>query len=461
MSGTERFDVVIIGAGQAGPSLAHGLAQAGKRVALAERKDLGGSCVNFGCTPTKAAIASARVAHDARRAATFGIRVGRVRVDFPAVLERARAIVMQSREGLERSFADTGNPRLIRGHARLDGRGSEGFRVRVADAAVLADHVVLDTGARTAVPEIEGLETIDFLHAGNWLDRPELPSHLLVVGGGYIGLEMSQLYRRMGSRVTVIERSARVAGREDEDVAVALQRVLEAEAVELRLNTGIRRVEPHAGGVRVIVEREGRSATVRGSHLFLATGRRPNTDDLGLETVGVAVSDRGFVQADARLATTVPGIWASGDIRGGPMFTHTAWDDHRVLMSQLAGDGSRTTERIVPYAIFTDPELGRVGMTETEARSAGKDVAVARFDVARNSRAREMGDVSGFVKVIVDRATERILGAAVLAAAGSELVHLYIDVMQAGAPFTVIRDAVHIHPTLAEAVQSAVAALDA
>lgn len=456
----EHYDVFIIGAGQAGPALAHALAKRGRRVAVAERKDLGGSCVNFGCTPTKAAIASARLAHDARRASEFGLRVPAVEVDFPAVLARARNIAIQSRQGLERGFTGSENPRLFRGHARLDGRDADGFRVGIGDLTVIANQVVLDTGTRTAFPRIDGLDTVDVIHAGNWLDRSELPSHLLVLGGGSIGLEMSQFYRRMGSRVTVIEQSDRVASHEDDDVAQALRDFLEAESIEFRMETEVRRIERHAGGVRVAVERHGRAADVDGSHLFLATGRRPNTDDLGLETVGLATDERGFVPVDERLETPVKGLWVVGDIRGGPMFTHTSWDDHRILLSQLGGDGSRTTKRIVPYAVFTDPELGRVGITETEARRTGLDVKVARFDLAHNSKAKQLGASGGFIKVIADRDTERLLGAAVLAALGSELVHLYVDVMQAGAPYGVIRDAIHVHPTLAEAIQSAVTVLD-
>jgi pyruvate/2-oxoglutarate dehydrogenase complex dihydrolipoamide dehydrogenase (E3) component len=460
MSGTDRYDVVIIGAGQAGPSLAHGLANAGRRVAMAERKDLGGSCVNFGCTPTKAAIASARVAHDARRAAEFGVRVTGVEVDFPAVLRRAREVALGSRRGLERGFEGSDNPKLLRGHARIEGRDGDRFRVRLGDGAVSAAQIVIDTGTRTAVPRIDGLDTVDFIHAGNWLDTPELPRHVAMVGGGYIALEMSQFYRRMGSRVTVIERSARIAGREDDDVAAALTEVLRAEGVEFRFAAGLGQVDRRPTGVRVHLEQSGRAETIDASHLFVATGRMPNTDDLGLETVGVRRSDHGFIETDRRLATSVGGIWAAGDVRGGPMFTHTAWDDYRVLMSQLAGDGSRTTERIVPYAVFTDPELGRVGVTEAEAKRGGRDVKVARFDMARNSKARELGDPGGFIKVIAERATGQLVGAAVLAVGGAELVHLYVEVMNAGAPYTVIRDAVQIHPTLAEAVQSAVAALD-
>ena len=456
---TINYDILIIGGGQAGIPLAHALAKEGKRVALAEREHLGGSCVNFGCTPTKAAIASARVAHQARRAAEFGLRIPAIEADFPAVLERAKSVLMESRNGLEKELKNSANPKLLRGHARLEGRDGEAFRVRVDDAVITAGQVVLDTGTRTLVPPIEGLDSVDFIHAGNWLEKTELPAHLAIIGGGYIALEMGQLYRRMGSRVTVVEETGQVAGHEDEDIATALQKLLESEGIEFRLNARARRVEANNRGVTLGLGGKG-DAEIRASHLFVATGRKPNTDDLGLETVGVRVSDHGIVEADKRLATNVKGIWVAGDIRGGPMFTHTSWDDHRVLLSQMTGDGSRTTDRVVPYAIFTDPELGRVGMTEREAQKSAGNVKVARYEMKKNSKARELGETEGFIKVVADAGTNRVLGAAVLAAEGAELVHLYVDLMNTGAPYTVIRDAIHIHPTLAEAVQSAVEAFD-
>lgn len=449
------FDFLIIGAGQAGIPLAHALAKVGHRVGLAERKHLGGSCVNFGCTPTKAAISSARLVHQARRAAEFGLSIPTVEVDFPAVLERAKRILMESRDGLRKDLADSENPKLLRGQARIQGRDGQGFKVRINEQTVTAGQIVLDTGTRSLIPQIDGLTDVDFIHAENWLEQTELPKHLAIIGGGYIGLEMGQFYRRMGSRVTVVEESSQVTGREDEDVAQALQEFLEKDGVEFRLKSQVRRVARREEGLALTVENATHSHELAASHVFVATGRRPNTDDLGLETIGVAVSDSGIVKVNEHLATNVAGIWAAGDIRGGPMFTHTSWDDFRVLLSQLSGDGSHTTERIVPYAIFTDPELGRVGTTEREARKAGKDIKVARYEMKKNGKAREQGDTEGFVKVIVGTSTKRVLGAAVLAVEGSELVHLYVDLMNADAPYTTIKDAVHIHPTMAEAVQSA------
>jgi pyruvate/2-oxoglutarate dehydrogenase complex dihydrolipoamide dehydrogenase (E3) component len=453
------YDLFIIGGGQAGLPLASAAAKAGRRVALAERKHLGGSCVNFGCTPTKTAFASARVAHQARRGAEYGVRIPSVEVDFAAVLARAKRIVAESVAKLDRQFEGRDNPTLIRAHARLAGRDGDRFVIDVDGERLTASQVVLDTGTRTLVPPIDGVADVGFMDADHWLDHDELPRHLLIVGGGYVGLEMSQFYRRMGARVTVVHAHAHVAGREDHDVADALQRVLEDEGVAFVLGHRAKRFAKTAGGVRTTLDNQGRTQEIETSHVFLAAGRKPNTDDLGLDTVGVEVSDTGIVDVDSRLATSTPGILAAGDIRGGPMFTHTSWDDYRILASRLLGDGARTTDRIVPYAVFTDPALGRVGITEQQARDANRDVRIGRFAMRNNGKARELGETQGFSKVVVDAQSERILGAAVLAFEGAELVHLYVDLMNADARYGVLRDAIHIHPTLAEAMQSAVADL--
>jgi len=453
------YDVFIIGAGQAGPPLARALAHAGQRVALAERKHLGGSCVNFGCTPTKAAFTSARVAHVARRAGEYGIRIPSIGVDFEAVLERAQGIVAQSVAHLERLFQDTDGLTLMREHARLAGRDGDGFTVTVGGRRLTAGRIVLDTGNRSRIPAIDGIDAVPFIDADHWLEHDALPHHLLIVGAGYVGLEMSQFYRRMGAQVTVVHTADQIAEHEDRDVAEALQHALEGEGIRFLLEHRAKRFSRTATGVRTTLEVGGKEQAIESSHLFLATGRRPNTDDLGLDTVGVAVSDNGIVEVNERLATSVAGIWAAGDIRGGPMFTHTSWDDYRILASQLLGDGARTTDRIVPYAVFTDPELGRVGMSELQARESGKRVRVGRFEMRDNGKAKEIGETQGFCKVVVDAESEQILGAAVLAAHGGELVHLFVDLMNAHARYGVLRDAIHIHPTLAEAMQSAVAQL--
>jgi pyruvate/2-oxoglutarate dehydrogenase complex dihydrolipoamide dehydrogenase (E3) component len=455
------YDLVIVGAGQAGPPLATALAKRGWRVAVAERKQLGGSCINFGCTPTKAVIASARVAHLARRGREFGIRIPSVEPDLSAVLERARGIVIQSRAGLREALANQKTVTVIEGHARLEGREGRAFRLRVGAKPVLATQVVLDTGTRSRIPPVRGLEKVDFMTAENWLNRSRQPEHLVVLGGGYTGLEMAQFYRRMGSRVTVVDQAGQIAGREDPDVAEALRTLLEAEEITFRLEVEVESVEPEGSGVRLSLKtRTGRRDSLPASDVFVAAGRKPNTDDLGLDTIGLEPAKDGTIEVTKRLATRVRGVWAAGDIRGGPMFTHTAWDDSRVLLSQLAGDRSRTTDRIVPYAIYTDPQLGRVGMTEEEVRKAGRKVRVGRFELRENGKAQEIGETEGFIKVIADARSGQILGAAVLAAEGAELVHLFVDVMNARGRSGVIRDAIHIHPTLAEAVQSAVSALE-
>lgn len=382
-----------------------------------------------------------------------------------AVLARAKKIAQHSREGLEKSLSGHDNPLLIRGHARFvarEGKDGDGerFRLTVGSEEILASHVVVDTGTRSAVPDIEGLKDIEYLDAENWLDHPVLPKRLAMVGGGYIGLEMAQFYRRMGAQVTVIENSGQVAGQEDPDVATAIQRMLEGEGIAFRLNTKAKRFQARPDGILLSLDCGGKPEELAASHVFMAVGRKPNTDDLGLENIGLHPTARGALEVDRRLCTGIPGVWAVGDVRGGPMFTHTAWDDFRIVESQLTGDGSRTTDRVVPYAMFTDPELGRVGMTEAQARATGKNIKVARFDMKQNGKATEMGETEGFIKVVIDSDSKLILGAMVLSAEASELVHIYVGLMNAKAPYTVLKDAIHIHPTLAEAAQSVVSQLE-
>jgi pyruvate/2-oxoglutarate dehydrogenase complex dihydrolipoamide dehydrogenase (E3) component len=448
-------EAVIIGGGQAGIPLARALAERGRSVAVVEREHLGGSCVNFGCTPSKAMIASARVASDARRGSELGIHIPTVAVDFLSVMNRARRLVAAAKGSLDESIAADTNPQLVKGHGKLEGRDGSHFCVRVGDIRVLAAQAVLDTGTRTSLPKLDGLDQVQPITAENWIELRELPRRLLILGGSYIALEMAQAYRRLGSEVILLQQGKQIAEREDEDVAEALQRALGADGVDVRLNIEAERIEAIAGGVRIYLA----NGTVEGSDLFIATGRQPNTDDLGLDTVGVRVGKGGIIEVDGRLSTNVPGIWAAGDIRGGPAFTHTAYDDFKVLASQLLGDGSRKRGKIIPYAMFTDPELGRVGLTEREARNADLEIKVGRHAMVDSGKARELGKTAGFVKVIVDADSEKVLGATALCTEGSEVVQLFIELMNAGATVHTMLDAIHIHPTLAEAAKNAVASI--
>jgi pyruvate/2-oxoglutarate dehydrogenase complex dihydrolipoamide dehydrogenase (E3) component len=408
--------------------------------------------VNFGCTPSKAVIASARLAADARRAAELGIHIPRVEVDFLAVMERARQLVADAKGDLDASFARSGNPQLLRAHARLRGREGNRFLVQAGDTLVRAERVVLDTGTRTLRPPLPGLDEVPMIDAENWIALRTLPQRLIMLGGSYIALEMAQAFQRLGSAVTVLQKARQLAEREDADVARTLQQVLERDGCRVRLDADVQRVEAAASGVRVHLPHE----TFDGTHLFLATGRKPNTDDLGLATVGVRLDDQGHVEIDDRLGTSVPNIWAAGDIHGGPAFTHTAYDDFRVLHSQLLGDGSDRHGKIVPYALFTAPELGRVGLSEAAARNAGRPIRIGRQNMSDSGKARELGKTEGFIKVIVDAGTHRILGATALCEQGSEIVQLFVELMNSDATAATVRHAIHIHPTLAEAAKNAV-----
>ena len=457
--GAIEVDTAIIGAGQTGVPLARALSGAGRPVALVERDRLGGSCVNWGCTPSKAMIASSRLAAQARRAAEWGIRIPEVGVDFAAVMDRARSMAAASRGSLDESLPGQPNLRLVRAHARLEGREGERFRLRAGGDVLLARQVVLDTGTRSARPPLDGLDALPadrVIDAETWIDRSVLPERVLFLGGGTIALEMAQAWRRFGAAVTIVETGPRLAAREDEEVSAELRAALEAEGVSVRCGAKVERAETTGDGVRLRLE--GGDA-LDATHLFLATGRQANTDDLGLDTVGIAPGKHGILAVDERLRTGVPGLFAAGDIRGDGQFTHTAYDDFRVLESLMLGDGSRTTERVLPYAVFTEPELGRVGMTEAEARHAGHRVLVGRQPMSESGKAREIGRTRGFIKVVAEAGSRRILGAAALCDSGSEVVQLFIELMNAGATADTMLDGVHIHPTLGEAAKNAVVAL--
>ncbi len=452
-----EVDTAIIGAGQAGVPLARALAEAGKTTILIEAQHLGGSCVNFGCTPSKAMIASARFAAQARRAAEWGISIPTVEVDFAAVMQRTRSIVKESTDSLDSSFEGSTNPRLIKAWARLDGRESERFRILAGEHIILARQVVLNTGNRTVRPDIPGLDKAPCITAENWIDLTELPERLIFLGGGTIALEMAQAFRRLGSAVTIIESAPRLAAHEDPEVSQALHDILAGEGIGIHLKSEAERVETADGAVSL---RLRGGVILTGSHLFIATGRRPNTDQLGLDTVGVNCSDKGVIEVDKHLHTSMPGIWAAGDIRGGPQFTHTAYDDFGVIESQMLGDGRKTTDRVVGYAVFTEPELGRVGMTEAQSREAGHDIRIGRYEMKDSGKAREIGYREGFIKVIAEAGTNRILGAAVLAAEGAETVQFYLELMNANATTETMLNAVQIHPTFGEAAKNAVAAIE-
>jgi pyruvate/2-oxoglutarate dehydrogenase complex dihydrolipoamide dehydrogenase (E3) component len=463
-----HFDFIVVGGGSAGMPIAHDLAAAGKEVALIERQHMGGSCINFGCTPTKDVLASAKLAFDIRRATQFGIRVSQMQIRFDEVIHQARQLVEDQKTSLLQSFQNIPHLTVKSGHARLEGlEGKEGkdehghFRVKVGDSILTSEQVILDTGSRSFIPQVEGMDSADVLSAENWLELSELPSKVAFLGSGYIGLEMGQFYRRMGSEVVLLEAGPQILSHEDLDIAEAIHGFLQAEGVQFRLGTHLKRVEGKRGRYRLTLS-SGEVLEV--SHLFVATGRKPNTDDLGLESVGLSTSLKGFVDCDSRLATQVKGLWVAGDIRGGPLFTHSAWDDYRVLKSQLLEDGRRTTtDRVVPYAVFIDPELGRVGMTEQEARMkarrGGVDPTVSYFNFSNNLKSKEIREAKGFIKLVVDSESEQILGAAVLGPLGGELIHIYSTLMSGRVPYSVIRDEIMTHPTLSEAVQSAVLAI--
>ena len=447
---TEQFDAIVIGTGQAGPALAVRLAKSGRKTAILERKRFGGTCVNNGCIPTKTLIASARAAYVARRAADFGVTIGgAVTVDMPRVKARKDEIVAESTGNVEHWLRGTPNLTVITGQGRFESPRV----VRVNDRELSAPEIFINTGGRPTVPAVDGLDGVDYLTSTGMMDVDFLPEHLIVIGGSYIGLEFAQMYRRFGSRVTVIEMAPRLIAREDEEVSLAIQSILEGEGIAIRLNAQCLRATRRGGGVAVHVSCEAEPREITGSHLLLAVGRVPNTDDLGLDRAGVATDARGFIQVDDTLSTNVRGIWALGDVNGRGAFTHTSYNDFEIVAANLLdGDQRRVSDRFPVYALFTDPPLARAGMTEHEARASGRPVLVGRRAMARVGRARERGETQGFMQVLVDQETRKILGAALLGIEADEAIHCIIDVMNAGAAYTAIRRAVHIHPTVSELI---------
>ena len=448
------LDVIVIGSGQAGVPLATRLARGGKTVLLAERGALGGTCVNTGCTPTKTLVASARAAHVARTAQRLGVRAGRVEVDFPAVIARKDALVRSWQEGVERRIAAAGpNLRLVRGHARLVGERT----VEVGGERHRAAAVILNVGARPFEPAIPGLRDVPWLDNRRVMELAERPAHLVVVGGGYVGCELAQAYRRFGADVTLVEPGPHLLGHEDVEASEAIEEVFREEGIGLFLGTRPEQVSGGAGRIRVRLP-GGRG--VEGSHLLVATGRRPNTDDLGCDAGGVRLDRRGFVEVDDLYRSNAAGVYAVGDCAGGPQFTHTAWDDHRLLFEVLAGrPGRGRKDRLVAYAAYTDPQVAGVGLTEREAKAKGIRYEAATLPFSAIARAVETDEKAGVLKVLLDPATERILGASIVGAEAGELIHVFAALMQAGATARAIVDMEAVHPSFAEGVQTVVMGL--
>jgi pyruvate/2-oxoglutarate dehydrogenase complex dihydrolipoamide dehydrogenase (E3) component len=445
-----KYDAIVIGTGQAGPSLAARLAKAGRRTAVLERGRFGGTCVNTGCIPTKTLVASARAIHLARRGAEFGFTLeSDLRVDMARVKARKDAIVRQSNEGIERWMKNTQRLTVYEGHGRFTGPHT----VTVNGTELQADQIFINVGARAIVPDIPGVREVPFLTNTEILELNTVPEHLAVVGGSYVGLEFAQMFRRFGSRVTVVEKGDRLIGHEDEDVSTALQQILESEGIVVRLNATCIGMRLTMRGAAVGVDCAQGTPEIDSTHVLLAVGRRPNTEDLGLEAAGIAHDARGFITVDDHCLTTVPGVWALGECNGHGAFTHTAYNDYEIVASQLFEEGERKiSDRIPCYALYTDPPVGRAGLTTQEARTSGKRVLVGYRPMTKVSRAREMGETSGFMRALVDADTQQILGAVVFGAGGDEIVHSMLDVMYARTPYTTISRAVHIHPTISELI---------
>nr|WP_314466933.1 FAD-containing oxidoreductase [uncultured Novosphingobium sp.] len=444
---TEHFDAIIVGAGQAGPALAGRLTAAGMTVALIERRHVGGTCVNTGCRPTKTMVASAYAAHLARRGADFGVSSGPVSVDMAKVAERARRIILDARHGNEDWLQGMPGLELVRGHAAFLGPGL----MAVGERRLSAPRIFLNVGGRPAIPDLPGVKDVAFLTNADLIAIDSLPQHLVVIGGSYIGLEFAQIFRRFGSRVSVVEMGPRLIAREDEDVSEEIRSILEAEGIEVRTSATCISLAPHETGVSVGVDCQTGAPSIQGSHVLLATGRRPNTDDLGLDKAGIATDARGYITVDDQLATTCEGVWALGDCNGKGAFTHTAWNDYEIVAANLLdGEARRVSARIPGYALYIDPPLGRVGMTESQARASGRSLLVAKRPMSRVGRAVEKAETLGFMKLVADAETREILGAAILGTSGDEAISGVLDLMNAGATIDTLRWAVPIHPTVAE-----------
>jgi pyruvate/2-oxoglutarate dehydrogenase complex dihydrolipoamide dehydrogenase (E3) component len=445
-----KFDAIVIGTGQSGPSLAARLAGTGMKIAVIERKRFGGTCVNNGCIPTKTLVASARTAYVAKRAADFGVMIdGSVSVDMKKVKARKDGVVEKSNKGVESWLKGLKNGTVYEGHARFEGPHT----IRVGDELLEADKIFINVGARATVPPMQGLEKIDYLTNSSMMEVDFLPEHLVVIGGSYIGLEFGQMYRRFGSEVTVIDRNPRLIHREDEDVTKTIEEIMEAEGVNIRLNAECMSVEKRGDRVVVKLDCSSGEREVVGSHLLLAVGRTPNTDDLGLDKAGIAVDEHGYIKVDDQLRTSVPDVWALGDCNGKGAFTHTSYNDYEIVAANLLdNDPRRVSDRILAYALYIDPPLGRAGMTETQVRKSGRKALIGKRPMTKVGRAVEKGETQGFMKILVDAETSEILGAAILGIEGDEVIHSILDVMYTKKPYTVIQRAMHIHPTVSELI---------
>ena len=445
-----KYDAIIIGTGQSGPALAGRLNEEGLKTAIIERGLVGGTCVNVGCIPTKTLVGSARVAHLAREASRFGVSIGGdVSVDMAAVKARKDEISGASNKGVTDWLEGMEHVDLIRGHARF----VDSHSVRVDDGHYEADRIFINAGGRARVPDWDGLEQVPFLTNSSIMDVDFLPQHLVIVGGSYIGLEFAQMYRRFGSEVTVVEMQDRIIGRDDDDVSDAVKEILEGEGVKLRLGADCLAARSTASGIAVQVSCDEGPEEVLGSHLLVAVGRLPNTDDLGLENAGVTTNKFGYIEVDDQLRTNVPGIWAIGDVNGRGAFTHTSYNDYEIVAANLFdNDPRKVSDRLLCYGLFIDPPLGRIGMTEREVRASGRRALIGKRMMTRVGRAREFGDTRGFIKIIADADSKEILGAAILGMNGDEVIHCLLDTMYARKPYTVISRAVHVHPTVAELI---------
>jgi pyruvate/2-oxoglutarate dehydrogenase complex dihydrolipoamide dehydrogenase (E3) component len=455
---SRQFDAIIIGTGQAGPSLAARVAAAGMTVAIIERHKFGGTCVNTGCIPTKTLVASAYAAHVARRGAEYGFAAnGDVRVDMKRVKARKDEVSGRSNRGVEEWLRGLRNCTVIQGHARFQ----SSHMVAVNDEILQADKIFINVGGRASVPAMPGIQAVPFLTNSSMMDVDFLPEHLVIVGGSYIGLEFGQMYRRFGSEVTIVEMGPRLIGREDEDISEAVHQILESEGIQIRLNAKCISLAKHDSRIAVGIRCDEGPPEVLGTHVLLAVGRTPNTHDLGLDRAGVATDERGYIIVDDQLQTNVPGVWALGDCNGRGAFTHTSYNDYEIIADNLLnGDDRRVSDRIQTYALFTDPPLGRCGMTDAEIRKSGRAALATKHPMSRVSRAVEKGETHGFIKVAVDAHTKQILSAAILGTGGDEVVHVLLDAMYAKAPYTVLQRAMHIHPTVAEFLPTVLSKLE-